>query len=258
VDEASMTGLNQLAAVIAKAERIREEAGRKGLDMGVKISLTGDSKQMQAIAAGRIFQDLWEHGRGTDRTLLKDIIRQKEAWYLDITCRMNREEMDIQKRAADALSALEKAEKKGRICELDENEVLAHAAERYLELSSQPKPGGKEVTGTAEVGEQTPMSGVVVTARNSDKETLNQMIRSARVDRGEIGEGREYTVLKGAGLGTEDKTLADRYEPGLLIRFNGMEGVVRDNSMGRVIDCDREFNTVQVEVQKRSFSRGYD
>jgi hypothetical protein len=43
------------------------------------------------------------------------------------------------------------------------------------------------------------MSGVVVTARNSDKETLNQMIRSARVERGEIGEGREYTVLKRAG-----------------------------------------------------------
>jgi len=28
------------------------------------------------------------------------------------------------------------------------------------------------------------MSGVVVTARNSDKEALNQMIRNARIDRG--------------------------------------------------------------------------
>ena len=250
VDEASMTGLNQLAMVIAKADGIREAARRDGLEMGVKISLTGDSKQMQAIAAGRIFQDLWEQGRGTDRTLLKDIIRQKEAWYLSITRKLNREEMDIQKRAADALNVLEKAEKKGRICELDENEILAHAAERYLELSAQQKPGGK--------GDETPMSGVVVTARNSDKETLNQKIRNARVERGEIGEGREYTVLKSAGLGTDDKVLADRYEPGLLIRFNGMNGVVRNNSMGRVAGFDREFNTVQVEVEKRCFSSGYD
>jgi hypothetical protein len=250
VDEASMTGLNQLAAVIEKAQRIREAARREGLSMGVKISLTGDSKQMQAIAAGRIFQDLWEHGRGMDRTHLKDIIRQKEEWYLSITRQLNREEADIQKRAADALNVLEKAEKKGRICELDESEILARAADRYLELSAQQKPGGN--------GDEATMSGVVVTARNADKETLNQMIRSARIDRGEIGEGREYTVLKSAGLGTEDKALADRYEPGLLIRFNGMKGVVRDNSMGRVIGFDREYNTVQVEVDKSSLSRGYD
>ena len=93
-----MTGLNQLAAVIEKAERIREAArGQRVFGTGLKISLTGDSKQMQAIAAGRIFQDLWEHGRGTDRTHLKDIIRQKEEWYLSITRQLNREEMDIQK-----------------------------------------------------------------------------------------------------------------------------------------------------------------
>jgi len=124
VDEASMTGLNQLAMVIAKADGIREAARRDGLEMGVKISLTGDSKQMQAIAAGRIFQDLWEHGRGTDRTLLKDIIRQKEEWYLSITRQLNREEMDIQRRAADALNVLENVEKKRRICELDETSSL--------------------------------------------------------------------------------------------------------------------------------------
>jgi hypothetical protein len=32
------------------------------------------------------------------------------------------------------------------------------------------------------------MSGVVITASNPDKETLNQMIRSARVERGEISQ----------------------------------------------------------------------
>jgi conjugative relaxase-like TrwC/TraI family protein len=248
VDEASMTGLNQLAEVIEKAERIRGAAEREGLRMGVKISLTGDSKQMQAIAAGRIFQDLWQHGRGMDRTHLKDIIRQKDEWYLSITRQLNREEADIQKRAADALNVLEKAEKKGRICELEESEILGHAAARYLELSAQKKPGGDEAS----------MNGVVVTARNSDKETLNQMIRSARVERGEIGEGTEYTVLKSAGLSTEDKALADRYEPGILIRFNGMKWVVRDNTMGKVVGFDRESNTVQVELDKSSLSRGYD
>jgi hypothetical protein len=124
--------------------RIREAARREGLEMGVKISLTGDSKQMQAIAAGRIFQDLWEQGRGTDRTHFSRISSaRRRQWYLSITRQLNREEMDIQKRAADALNVLEKAEKKGRICELDENEILAHAAERYLELSAQQKPGGK-------------------------------------------------------------------------------------------------------------------
>jgi hypothetical protein len=65
-------------------------------------------------------------------------------------------------------------------------------------------------------------------------------------------------VLKGAGLSTDDKALADRYEPGLLIRFNGMKGEVRDNSMGKVVGFDREYNTVQVEVEKGSLAKGYD
>lgn len=257
VDEASMTGLKHLAAVMGKAEQIREEAKAQGYDIRVKLSLTGDSKQMQAISAGRIFQDLWENGKGMDTALLKDIIRQKEAWYLDITHQLNREDTDLQKRAADALNALEKADKKGRIQEQEEPHVLRKAADRYLELTSKAKT---DKFGNIEhdvTGNEIRMSGVVVTARNADKDDLNNMIRNARIEKGEIEAGKEYTVLKSAGLGTEDKVLADKYKRGILLRFNGFKEVMKDNSMGRVVGCDRETNTIQVEVEKSALAHAY-
>jgi Ti-type conjugative transfer relaxase TraA len=88
IDEAGMVGSQQMAQVMAQAERAN-----------AKVVLIGDPQQLQAIEAGAAFRSIVER---TSYVELTDIRRQQEAWQQEATRQLAKGEVE------KALSAYEK------------------------------------------------------------------------------------------------------------------------------------------------------
>ena len=253
VDEASFLGARQAEGLL----RIVQELQERGVQ--AKLHLLGDTKQMQGIQAGdllRQVRELGEQGQ-VDYAHLTDILRQKELALLEVARNLNREDRPLGENAREAVKTLQQ---QGHVVELAELPELKRAVvERYLEesrrLSNFPK--------RAAAGKQ--QSVLLLVATNEERRELNHEIRSARIEAGEIGEGRSFPVLVPARQGIT----VEGYQVGDTALFWGKrdakgrvpEGEAPPGAEGRVTGIDRERNLVTVsysftkEEGKRAIER---
>src|SRR2546430_4441771 len=155
-----------------------------------RVLLVGDTRQHEAVEAGRPYHQLQEAGIATAR--LQEIVRQKDSALRDVVEKLSRGQVK---------EAMEKLDAQGRMHEiLDRDERMASIAHEYM----------KQPEGT-----------LVVSPDNQSRMEINQTIHYAMQDAGKIPyREHEMTVLVARQEITgADRQWATQYEPGDVVRY---------------------------------------
>jgi len=245
VDEAGFLGARQAREIMGVVEELQEHG------VQAKLHLLGDTKQMQAIAAGDFLRQVEALGKRGEAEYahLTEILRQRDPGLLEIARGLNREDRPLGENARQALAALEKRRELTEITA--EPELKAAAVKHYLEESGKLS----QIPERAEAGER--QSVLMLCGTNAERRELNREVREARIAAGEIGEGKSFRVLAPARQGIT----VEGYQPGDRVLFTGArdgDGRLRNwgariGTEGEVTGLDRERNLVQVRY---SFTTG--
>ena len=177
VDEASLTSTRQMNAFLHRL-------GSKD-----RVILVGDTKQHEAVEAGRPFAQAQSMGMTTAR--LDTVVRQKDEGLRDAVRHLANK---------DVRSAVQLLEGQGRVKEIkDPTQRMRAIADDY-----RARPEGT----------------LVVSPDNASRQALNGMIRASLQDDGwvEKTEVRLRVLVPRQDLTGADRRLAARYEPGDTIR----------------------------------------
>lgn len=236
VDEASFVGARQAKHLLNVVNDLQAQG------IQTKLELVGDTKQMQAIQAGDFFRQA--QGKG-DFAALKEINRQKDnPELLKVAETLNRDGNKYQL-GDNAREALAMLQQQGRVTEIsDRDELVKATVDRYISEAAIPARDAAK----AAAGEK--QSVLLVTSLNRDRLELNQAIRTARVEAGQIEQGKTYQVQVQANTGPT----AASYKPGQQIQFTGFrakDGQMRSwgaplQSVGVVQSVNPDKNTVRV------------
>ena len=244
LDEASLVGGRQAEHLLKVVREL------KARELEAKPSLIGDFKQFPSIQASPFFIHASQlaRERAGDYTVMKEIVRQKDAALLDVARTLNRDR-EIPLLGENAVDALKMLKQQGRVREIPTYEALVSATVRhYLEQTGQPSPD----PAAAAAGKK--QSVLIVTPLNADRQELNRKIREARIEKGELGQGTTVQVLVPVGQGVT----ASGYLPGMTVCFTGErrkdgsinipEGIP-GNGEGKVVSINLDQNKVKLSFQ---------
>ena len=177
VDEAGLVGNRNLLSTLERANR-----------SGARVLLVGDTKQYQAVEAGRGFGQLQQHGMATAR--MTEILRQRDG-QLRRAARLSVDQ------PARALSHLEVRE-------------IANAPERYQSIA-------QEYAGLDRAARD---STLILTGTNEARVELNRTVRDALKLRGELsGTPTDIRVFQRQDLTEAEQKRLDRYAVGDALLF---------------------------------------
>lgn len=205
IDEAGMVGSGQLGRVLEHANKA-----------GAKVVLLGDDKQLAAIEAGAGFRAITER---TGAAEITEIRRQRESWAREASAEFAR---------GDVRTALDAYNDRGQVRMVDSREDAKTAlAADYL--------NNRTRDGTA----------IILAHSNKDVTGLNQAIRSARSEAGELGASAEVQTARGAReFAQGDRMLFLKNDRGLDVK-NGTLGTVQrieDGRLSVMLDSGREVS----------------
>jgi len=218
VDESSMASTKQMHTFV---ERLKEND---------RVLFVGDTRQHEAVEAGRPYAQLQEAGLRTAH--LDEIIRQKDPALKEAVEQLARGEV------RDAIGNLNQ---QGRVHEIgDRHERIAEIAREYV---------------------RSPESTLVVSPDNESRREINSHIHRAMQDSGQVkGEEHQVAVL----YARQDITGADRqhaqnYEQGDVIRYSkGSKPLgIEAGEYAQVVRTDAKENMVTVE-RKSGEELSYD
>ncbi len=197
-----------------------------------RVLLVGDTRQHEAVEAGRPYQQLQEAGIETAR--LDEIVRQKDEALREVVEQLAR---------GQVRDAMEKLDAQGRVHEIhDRDERLKVIAREYA-----AKPQGT----------------LVVSPDNESRRAINQVIHREMQTRGQVDANEQkYRVLVARQEITgADRQWAAQYEVGDVVRYtrgsktHGIEAgeyarVDRANEKENLVTVNRE-NSEQVSYDPR-------
>ena len=188
IDEAGMVGSKQLSRLVTEADLA-----------GAKIVLVGDPEQLQPIGAGAAFRAVAERVGFVE---LEGIRRQREEWQRAASIDFGRHRTE---------AGLAAYAERGAIRFEDDGELARAAIVRDVMADRDARPEG---------------SRLVLAHRRADVAELNDAIRHARQDRGELAGELIYQTSEGARA----------FAPGdrLLFRENNRELGVKNGMLGTV------------------------
>jgi len=208
VDESSMVGSRQMYELV-------EAAGKTD----VRLVLIGDSKQLQAIDAGRMFQKLQEGGMRTAR--MTGTIRQKDQLYKEIVREIAEKRID---------RAFEKMEAADKVHEIRDREGRLDAmVHEYVSK-------GDNV--------------LIVTALNRDRSEINARVREALKSEGKLAEEHSFLVREPKSLNAIERGLAQSYERGDVVTVNRVGLGVRLGTQGIVIGSDERRHEITLHTKE--------
>ena len=213
VDEASMLGSKKMHELIKAAEKA-----------DARIVLIGDTKQLQAVEAGRMFSKLQETG-DLKTVRMSEVQRQKDEGYKDLV-------KDISDKKIDR--AFNKLEKQDRIHEISDRQGRLNAIDKDYT--------GRDYKNT-----------IIVTARNADRNELNSTIREELKQQGKLSrQEHTFTVRESKNLSPTDKHFAQSYSEGDRIITNkaGIFGRAGREAKVRSVDQQKHKITVQTKDGK--------
>ena len=185
-----------------------------------RVVLVGDTRQHQAVEAGRPFEQMQDAGMRTAR--LDTVVRQQDPALREAVEQLARGEVR---------HAMESLENQGRIHEIaDRNERLTVIANAYADR---------------------PENTLVVSPDNQSRAEINRRVHEELQSRGMISEGeRTLTVLTPRqDLTGADRRWAVQYEPGDIVRYSRASAKhhVDAGEYSRVVAVDAEQNLLTVE-----------
>jgi Ti-type conjugative transfer relaxase TraA len=204
IDEAGMVGSKQLSRFITEADQA-----------GAKIVLVGDPEQLQPIGAGAAFRAVAEC---VGMVELEGIRRQREDWQRAASIALGRH------RTGEGLAAYVARD----AIRFESDTELARAAiVRDVMADRDARPNG---------------SRLVLAHRRVDVVALNDAIRDARQERGELAGELVYQTSEGARA----------FAPGdrLLFRENNRELGVKNGMLGTVERAEEDRLTVRLDSAK--------
>jgi Ti-type conjugative transfer relaxase TraA len=204
IDEAGMVGSKQLSRIITEADQA-----------GAKIVLVGDPEQLQPIGAGAAFRAVAER---VGMVELEGIRRQREDWQRAASIAFGRHRTEEGLAAYAARDAIR----------FEPDAELARAAiVRDVMADRDARPDG---------------SRLVLAHRRVDVAALNDAIRDARQERGELTGELVYQTSEGARA----------FAPGdrLLFRENNRELGVKNGMLGTVERAEEDRLTVRLDSAK--------
>jgi conjugative relaxase-like TrwC/TraI family protein len=173
-----------------------------------RILLVGDTRQHQAVEAGKPYQQLQE--AGLDIARLDDVVRQKDPALKAVVEQLSRGEV---------AAALRQLDSQGRIQEIpDHDERLRAVTREYLKDSDRT---------------------LVVSPDNRSRAELNRAIHGARQTTGQVAkdEHQVRVLVPRQDVTGADRQWAEQYQSGDVVRYT---------TGSRVIEFDRgEYATVK-------------
>lgn len=212
IDESSQLGSRKMSELMKVANMA-----------GAKIVFVGDTKQLQAVEAGKMFSKLQE--RGDLKTVrMSEVQRQKDEAYKDVV-------KDIADKKIDR--AFEKLEKQSRIAEISERQGrLTAITKDYMRRKNY-----KET--------------IVVTARNADRNELNVTIRSELKEKGKLDKKEHtFTVRESKNLSPIAKHFAQSFSEGDRVVASA-RGIIGGNAgaEGKVTAIDQINHRITVQTK---------
>ena len=197
-----------------------------------RVLLVGDTRQHEAVEAGRPYQQLQEAGIETAR--LDEIVRQKDPALKEVVEQLSR---------GNVREAIERLDAQGRVHEIpDRDERLKEIAREYA-----AKPEGT----------------LVVSPDNQSRREINEVIHRTMQSAGPGGHARTQAACARCAAGDHgaDRQWAAQYEPGDVVRYtrgsktHGIEAgeyarVERANEKENLVTVKRE-NGEQVSYDPR-------
>jgi Ti-type conjugative transfer relaxase TraA len=204
IDEAGMVGSKQLSRFITEADQA-----------GAKIVLVGDPEQLQPIGAGAAFRAVAER---VGMVELEGIRRQREDWQRAASIAFGRHRTEEGLAAYAARDAIRFE---------GDTELARSAIVRDVMADRDARPDG---------------SRLVLAHRRVDVAALNDAIRDARQERGELTGELVYQTTEGARA----------FAPGdrLLFRENNRELGVKNGMLGTVERAEEDRLTVRLDTPK--------
>jgi len=204
IDEAGMVGSKQLSHFITAADQA-----------GAKIVLVGDPEQLQPIGAGAAFRAVAERVGFVE---LEGIRRQREGWQRAASMDFGRH------RTEEGLAAYAE---RGAFNFAEDGASARGAIVRDVMADMEARPDG---------------SRLVLAHRRVDVQALNEAIRAARQERGELAGELVYQTAEGARA----------FAPGdrLLFRENSRELGVKNGMLGTVEKAEEGHLSIRLDTSK--------
>ncbi len=185
-----------------------------------RVLLVGDTRQHEAVEAGRPYQQLQEAGMQTAH--LDEIVRQKDVALKQAVEQLAR---------GDVWEAIQNLDQQGRVHEFaDRTERLTEIAREYA----------REPKGT-----------LVISPDNESRRELNALIHREMQERGEVSqEEHKLRVLDSRQEMTgADRQWAAQYEPGDVVRYSRGSKVlgIEPGEYVRVKNVDAGENRITIE-----------
>ena len=155
-----------------------------------RVLLVGDTRQHEAVEAGKPYQQLQEAGIETAR--LDEIVRQKDPALKEVVEQLSR---------GNVHDAMEKLDTQGRVHEIvDRDERLAEIAREYAK-----KPEGT----------------LVVSPDNQSRKEINEVIHQTMQSAGHVDahEHEQRVLVARQEITGADRQWAAQYEPGDVVRY---------------------------------------
>jgi conjugative relaxase-like TrwC/TraI family protein len=210
LDESSLASTKQMNQFL---HRLQEQD---------RVVLVGDTRQHEAVEAGKPYQQLQEAGIETAR--LDEIVRQKDPALKEVVEHLSR---------GNVREAMEKLDAQGRVHEIPEgDERLKEIAREYAK-----KPDGT----------------LVVSPDNESRREINQVIHREMQARGQVDthEHKQHVLVARQEITGVDRQWAGQYERGDMVRYtrgsktHGIEA----GEYARVEHVDEKNNLLTVERQ---------
>ena len=212
VDESSLASTKQVHEFF---ERLKENE---------RVVLVGDTRQHQAVDAGRPFEQLQEAGMRTAR--LDDIVRQKDPALKETVEQLARGEVR---------KAIASLDGQGRVHEIGDR------AERVQEI--------------ARTYAEQPEGTLVISPDNKSRMELNRVIHGELQERGAVS-GEEHAVkvlMPRQDMTGVDRAWAAQYEAGDVVRYTkGSRSMgISPGAYAKVASFDNEQNLLTVDARRR-------
>jgi ATP-dependent exoDNAse (exonuclease V) alpha subunit len=186
-----------------------------------RVLLVGDTRQHEAVDAGRPYQQLQQAGIATAR--LDEIVRQKDPGLKLVVEQLSRGEVQ---------NAIEELNRQNRVHEIPHREDRLHAiAQEYV---------------------RDPMGTLVVSPDNRSRQDINEVIHRSLQREGHVDrqDHRVRVLVPRQEITGTDRQWAERYEPGDMVRYSkGSKTLgLKAGDYARVEEVDAKENRITVSA----------
>ncbi|EJL6680142.1 relaxase domain-containing protein [Vibrio cholerae] len=194
VDEASMIGTKLMRDLLQRASQV-----------GAKVVLTGDVRQLASVEAGAAFRQLQAHGMETYR--LEEIVRQTNRGTRDAVY------LSLMKRASNALSRLQES---GSTIK----ELVAHKKSGKIDHEKSGEVRRQElVKDYMALAPDERAKSIILEPSREGRRRTNELVRDALKKEDALGEELRTNQLSPVDATEAERRMVTSYQNGCIVRF---------------------------------------